>query len=164
MRLTAIWCFLIAGMWIFSGYNYSLIRDEKIKKDSLICFARAQLGKKYVYGNFHPSKGFDCSGFVYYVFDHFKVKVPRSSSQYENFGRKVPKDSCLTGDIIVFTGTNSSIRKPGHVGIIFKDGNKLQFIHSSSDTRTPGVKISNYDKLPGYQKRFLKIVRVCKVY
>lgn len=138
-------------------------KEVIVDKDSLVNFSKAQLGKNYNYANCSPQTGFDCSGFVYYVFSHFKVTVPRSSSEYGKFGREIPMDSCKTGDVIVFTGTNAYIRKPGHVGIILTGGNNPSFIHSSSDKRTPGVKISDFKASPNYQKRFIKIVRVCRV-
>lgn len=138
-------------------------KEVTVNKDSLVNFSKAQLGKNYSYANCSPKTGFDCSGFVYYVFTHFKVDVPRSSSGYTNFGRTIPIDSCQTGDVIVFTGTNAAIRRPGHVGIVLTGGSELSFIHSSSDKRTPGVKISDFKASPNYSKRFIKIVRVCNV-
>ncbi len=93
-------------------------KERSIKKDSLVNFSKLQLGKNYNYANCSPKTGFDCSGFVYYVFTHFNVDVPRSSSEYKDFGKTVPIDSCKTGDIIVFTGTDATKRYPGHVGII----------------------------------------------
>lgn len=138
-------------------------KEVIVNKDSLVNFSKAQLGKNYNYANCSPQTGFDCSGFVYYVFSHFKVTVPRSSSEYGKFGREVPMDSCKTGDVIVFTGTDASIRKPGHVGIILTGGKDPSFIHSSSDKRTSGVKISDFKASPNYQKRFIKVVRVCRV-
>lgn len=138
-------------------------KEVKINKDSLVNFSKAQLGKNYNYANCTPQSGFDCSGFVYYVFTHFKVNVPRSSSEYAGFGKTIPVDSCQTGDVIVFTGTDAGKRSPGHVGIVLTGGQDLSFIHSSSDKRTPGVKISNFKDSPNYRKRFIKIVRVCKV-
>ena len=138
-------------------------KEVTVNKDSLVDFCKAQLGTNYRYANCSPQTGFDCSGFVYYVFSHFKVPVPRSSSEYSTFGQVIPMDSCKTGDVIVFTGTNASVRKPGHVGIVIAGGKDPSFIHSSSDKRTPGVKISDFKASPNYQKRFIKIVRVCRV-
>lgn len=138
---------------------------EGIQADSLISFCKKQLGTHYLYASCDPKSGFDCSGFVYYVFNHFKVKVPRSSVDYYNVGKTIHPDSFKVGDVIVFTGTNSKIRTAGHVGIILSNyGSKLQFIHSSSNKKDSGVKISVYDDSPNYKKRFLKIVRVTRVY
>lgn len=137
---------------------------QTLDKDSLVSFCKKHLGTKYNYGNCDPKSGFDCSGFVYFVFNHFKVKVPRSSADFENFGEKVSMDSCRIGDVIVFTGTDAKRRKPGHVGIIIsKPGEDLQFIHSSSDKKKPGIKISHYNASENYKKRYLKTVRVANV-
>ena len=66
--------------------------------------------------------------------------------------------------MIVFTGTNIKNRKPGHVGIIISRlGEELTFIHSSSNKKKSGVKISTYKESPYYEKRFLKVVRVATV-
>lgn len=137
---------------------------EIIHADSLIKFSKQHLGTKYNYANCSPSDGFDCSGFVYFVFSHFNIKVPRSSSDYSHFGKPVPLDSAKIGDVIVFTGTDPKNRRPGHVGIVIsKPGEEILFIHSSSDKRNSGIKISNYNASPNYKKRFLKIVRVAVV-
>lgn len=150
-----------------SAMTYAQSKKEPLKTidaDSLVAFCKKQLGIKYHYANCEPESGFDCSGFVFYIFNHFKVKVPRSSSDFENFGRKIPMDSCKIGDVIVFTGTDATRRKPGHVGIIIsKPGEDVQFIHSSSDKRNSGIKISNYSGSENYKKRYLQIVRVANV-
>jgi lipoprotein Spr len=131
------------------------------KADSLICFAEQLLGKPYRYACADPSTGFDCSGFVSYVFGHGGIRVPRSSRDYEKLGREVSMDSCRAGDIIVFTGTNASIRHAGHVGIVISaQGQPLTFIQSSSSKKQNGVIISAYNDSPYYSRRFIKIVRV----
>ena len=123
-----------------------------------------QIGISYKYASCNPKMGFDCSGFVYYVFNHFNIKIPRSSIDYNNTGKTINVDSSKIGDVIVFTGTNSKNRYPGHVGIVIsKQGEELTFIHSSSNKKKSGVKISTYKESPYYEKRFLKIVRVVTV-
>ncbi len=149
------------------GKSNSKFRNPKdsINADSLVLFSKMYLGTNYQHGSCNPKSGFDCSGFVYFVFNHFNIKVPRSSIDYSNYGKTIPIDSCKIGDVIVFTGTNAKNRKPGHVGIIVsKLGEELQFIHSSSNTKHGGVKLSTFKESPYYKVRFLKIVRVTKVY
>jgi cell wall-associated NlpC family hydrolase len=133
---------------------------QKAINDSIVNFSRQHLGIKYKWAQSSPANGFDCSGFVYYVFRHFNIDVPRASMDYEKAGRIIPVDSCRPGDIIVFTGTNASIRRPGHVGIILSaPGEDVQFIHSSSGQKRNGVIISSFSESPAYRKRFIKIVR-----
>lgn len=132
----------------------------KADADGLIWFAKQQLGTPYKYASADPSKGgLDCSGFLYYVFNHFKIKVPRSSKDYMNYGKTISKNDAQRGDVIVFTGTNASQKIGGHVGIILenKDGD-ISFIHSSSG-KSKGVTISSLSE-GYYSQRFLKIVRV----
>lgn len=129
--------------------------------DSLISFSKQFIGTKYRYATCNPKLGFDCSGFVYYVYSQFGIKVPRSSYDFNRFGIKIRRDSCKAGDVIVFTGTNATNRVPGHVGIIISTiNNDIQFIHSSSNKKHSGVKISSFKDSPYYEKRFLKIVRI----
>lgn len=62
------------------------ISSDVLLRDSIVDFGMNLLNTPYVYGACSKD-GFDCSGFVYFVFQHFKIQVPRSSSQYENFGK-----------------------------------------------------------------------------
>lgn len=150
--------FIITTFTALSCYSQS---SDSTRVDSIIAFGKKQLGIKYRYANCSPKSGFDCSGFVYYVFNHFNIKVPRASMDYEKMGRIISPDSTKPGDIIVFTGTNIKNRAPGHVGIILsKPGEVIRFIHSSSGKKKSGVIISNYNDSPYYQKRFIKIVRI----
>jgi lipoprotein Spr len=138
--------------------------QERVCADSLLIFAKKQLGVKYKYGSTNPKAGFDCSGFVYYVFGHFNVRVPRASMDYEKTGEIIPVESCKTGDVIVFTGTNIKNRTPGHVGLILSNsGKEINFIHSSSGYKGIGVIITNFKESPYYQSRFIKIVRLSVV-
>lgn len=142
----------------------SFVNAQTVRADSLIAYAKTLIGSKYCYAQSTPKKGFDCSGFVYYVFAHFGVEVPRASMDYEHAGKKVKIDSCRTGDVIVFTGTNISNRKAGHVGIIVSnDKSGVVFIHSSSGKKHNGVVVTNFTLSPYYQSRFIKVVRLAAV-
>jgi len=123
----------------------------------LVDFAQTLLGIPYKYASSNPSEGFDCSGFITYVFKHFKVEVPRSSVDFTNTGQEVSIQDAQTGDLILFTGTVDSIRRVGHMGIITENRDTLQFIHSTSG-KAFGVTVSVLNK--AYQRRFVKIIRV----
>jgi cell wall-associated NlpC family hydrolase len=131
---------------------------DSINAASLINFARTLKGIPYRYGCADPQKGFDCSGFVMYVFNHFQMNVPRSSSGFTNFGKEIDLQQSIPGDIILFTGTNSTIRKVGHVGIVTQvREDALVFIHASSG-KIPAVVETAMN--PHYKERFLKVIRV----
>lgn len=144
----------------FWGYKGMVAQATPVNPDTLLAFARTQLGTNYCYASKEPGRGFDCSGFVYFVFDHFNILVPRSSRDYMSFGTTVSLDSAKAGDVIVFTGTNAKNRRAGHVGIIISGGSdSATFIHSSSGKKK-GVIISDFNESPYYRKRFLKVVRI----
>lgn len=100
---------------------------------ALIEFAKKYLGVPYVYGGSSPS-GFDCSGFVQYVFSNFGVKLSRTTYTQVNEGVAVSKENLQTGDLVFF-GTASNV---SHVGIYISNGN---FIHASKPGDT--VKINS---------------------
>jgi len=131
----------------------------KLTRDLLVLFAKSLLGVPYLYGSTDPAKGFDCSGFITYVFNHFNLKVPRSSYDFENLGSKVTLENCKLGDLILFTGTDPLERAIGHIGIVcdFLNG-KPSFIHSSSG-KAQGVTITSMEN-PFYQERFVSVVDV----
>lgn len=130
--------------------------------DRILDFARQQLGVPYKYASADPAAGgLDCSGFLYYVFGHFHISVPRSSHDYLAFGKGVETGAAQKGDVIIFTGSDASERSAGHVGIILDTrDNDIRFIHGSSG-RGQGVIISSLSETY-YRERFLKIVRVLK--
>ncbi|WP_316813953.1 C40 family peptidase [Pedobacter heparinus] len=125
----------------------------------LLDFAKSMLGIRYRSASSSPSRGFDCSGFVNYVFSNFGFKVPRSSRDFATSGEAKKLEDAKIGDVIVFTGTNSRSRTPGHVGIIYAiDGTEVKFIHSSSGG-AKGVTISSLEE-GFYKKRFLKVISI----
>jgi cell wall-associated NlpC family hydrolase len=128
--------------------------------DSVVNFAKTFLGTNYQYACASPKAGFDCSGFTWYVFNHYGIAVPRSSKDYKSFGKEIPLDQARKGDIIVFRGTHANDKSAGHVGIVISNpGEPLQFIHSSSSENHKGVIITDY-KNSAYPGRFIKITRV----
>jgi cell wall-associated NlpC family hydrolase len=124
----------------------------------LLAFAGSLIGTPYKYASVDPSKGFDCSGFITYVFNHFHIAVPRSSVDFTNIEKEVKLDDAKPGDLILFTGTDSTMRVVGHMGIIHsKENGEYHFIHSTSG-KANGVTISALSK--HYLSRFVKVIRI----
>ena len=123
----------------------------------LVSFAKTLIGVPYKYASTDPNIGFDCSGFITYVFNHFNIKVPRSSVDFTYVGREVSLKNAREGDLILFTGTVDSIKTVGHMGIVTQNIDTLQFIHSTSG-RAYAVANSNFSD--HYKKRFVKVVRI----
>ena len=134
--------------------------DNKKNIDDIISFAKQQLGTSYKYASADPKNGgLDCSGFLYYVFTNYKIKVPRSSKDYMNFGKTISRNDAQKGDVLVFTGTDATQRTGGHVGMVLENNNgDITFIHGSSG-KGKGVTISKLSE-NYYTLRFLKVVRV----
>jgi len=89
--------------------------------------AQQYLGVPYVYGGASPSDGFDCSGFVYYVFGKHGISLPRTADDQALVGRHVSVSELQPGDLVFFSADGYEIN---HVGIYV--GND-QFIHANSE-------------------------------
>jgi cell wall-associated NlpC family hydrolase len=136
-----------------------VIDTKNVHPEQVVTFAETLIGTPYRYGSTDPRVGFDCSGFITYVFNHFNIKVPRSSIDFSNVGKEIPVASAKRGDIILFTGTDSTERFVGHMGIVVANTDTLRFIHSTSG-KAYSVAISPLSKY--YQGRFVKTIRVFK--
>ncbi len=126
--------------------------------DSIVAFAKTLIGIPYLYASSNPLNGFDCSGFITYVFNYFKKDVPRSSIGFTNYGKDVTIENAVVGNLILFKGTDSSSIVVGHMGIITENiKGKIQFIHSTSG-KANGVTITPLTEY--YKKRFVKIIEL----
>lgn len=158
-KFLVVFFFLICSAESFSQTPGKLTIVNPLT-DSVVNFAKTFLGTNYQYACASPKSGFDCSGFTWYVFNHYGINVPRSSKDYKNFGKEIPIDQARKGDVIVFRGTHPGDKSAGHVGIVITNpGEPLQFIHSSSSKKHKGVVITDYNN-SAYPKRFIKIIRV----
>ena len=98
--------------------------------NELISYAKKFLGVKYLYGGASPVSGFDCSGYVGYVFKNFGIKLNRSAEDMYQNGIKVSKSQLKAGDILFFDASSRKASgKIDHAGIYL--GND-SFIHASS--------------------------------
>jgi len=138
--------------------NAKIIDTKNISPDQLLNFAQTLIGTPYVYGSANPKVGFDCSGFITYVFNHFSIPVARSSIDFTDIGKSVSVAEAKKGDIILFTGTNPSERTVGHMGLVLSNQDStLQFIHSTSGKQM-GVTVTTLNDY--YRNRFVSIKRI----
>lgn len=88
--------------------------------------AKKYLGVKYVYGGSSPSSGFDCSGFIQYVFKQYGIDLPRTAAGMYQAGTHT--DHPEPGDLVFF----KEGKKVSHVGIYV---GKNQYIDAASGKR-----------------------------
>lgn len=155
-KILLIWILVIpATMQLFAQKN----ERENLEADSIVDFALKYIGKPYKWAG-NSDKGFDCSGFVSFVYGHFDMKTPRSACDYKLIGTEITIENYHKGDIILFSGTDYNKSIIGHVGIIISEnGEPLKFIHSSSSKKHWGVVITDYTN-SNYPKRYIGIRRV----
>jgi cell wall-associated NlpC family hydrolase len=80
---------------------------------------------------------------------------------FTNKGTEIERSQAKPGDLILFTGTDSTIRRVGHMGMITSNDNgNLEFIHSTSGKKY-SVVISPFGSY--YQSRFVKVIRLSEV-
>ncbi len=92
---------------------------------TIVALSTRYLGAPYRWGGTSPS-GFDCSGFLNFVFERTGVDLPRTTYEMFRSGMPVPREELKTGDIVFFETVSPG---PSHAGIYLGDG---RFIHSSS--------------------------------
>ncbi len=115
--------------------NYRLMRSDIIKK------ACNYIGVNYRYGQ-SSEKGFDCSGFVKFVFRNFGLELPHSSYSLYKISKRCDTTNAQSGDLVFFITRGKRV---SHVGIYL--GNN-QFIHSPGKGRTVSI-----DSLNAYYYR-----------
>lgn len=134
------------------------INTTNVSAEVFVKFAESLKGVKYKYGSAIKENGFDCSGFISYVFSHFNIVVPRSSVEFTNAGITVSLETCKRGDLILFTGSDTSGWIVGHMGIITQNNKGIiKFIHAASGNNK-GVMESGMNNY--FITRFVKVNRV----
>ncbi|MEN6413467.1 MAG: NlpC/P60 family protein [Veillonellales bacterium] len=108
--------------------NTALSRNFSGKRSSgefVVSTAKQYLGVPYVWGGNSP-KGFDCSGFVMYVFNQAGFNLPRMADAQFKVGLPIQQKALRGGDLVFFSTYEPG---PSHVGIYTGNG---EFIHASS--------------------------------
>ena len=104
---------------------------------ALIATALALRGTPYLNGGTEPARGFDCSGFVQWVFGQHGTSLPRETREQYDQGKRVDRDQVRPGDLVFFETVS---RGASHVGIALGAG---QFVHAPSSRGV--VRVESYE-------------------
>ena len=122
-----------------------VLDKENHPKGDVVTLAKQYLGVPYRYGGSTPA-GFDCSGYMLFLFHQFGKELPRTADQQATVGCKVDIDNLRPGNIVFFATTDEPTIS--HTGLYIGDH---MFIHASSTAKK--VIISNLDG-PYWQNSF----------
>jgi cell wall-associated NlpC family hydrolase len=122
--------------------------------DAIVQMALGFQGVPYRLGGEDPAGGFDCSGLVRYVFEHYQVDLPRTVAEQYQSGRRVQIDEVQAGDLLFFTTIG-----PGatHVGIALGPSGPGEFVHAPGDGGA--VRIEHFDS-PYWRSRLVGVRRL----
>lgn len=112
--------------------------------------ARAYAGASYRPGGAGPD-GFDCSGFVQYLYGGIGIALPRTAATQFEVGRAVDASRLAPGDLVFF---RTEGRRVSHVGVAVGDGT---FIHAPNARSR--VRVDRLD-LPYWQQRYAGARRI----
>jgi cell wall-associated NlpC family hydrolase len=120
----------------FPGANTPAPPESRDDGADLIATAMALRGTPYRNGGTDPSRGFDCSGFVQWVFAQHGTLLPRETREQYSEGDRLDRDKVQAGDLVFFETVS---RGPSHVGIALGAG---QFVHAPSSRGV--VRVESY--------------------
>ncbi|ARF18177.1 C40 family peptidase [Sporosarcina ureae] len=126
--------------------------DAASKTTNITKTATSLTGIKYRYGG-TTRAGFDCSGYVGYVFKQNGLKVARTSRAMYASGRAIKKSSLRNGDLVFFNTTGRGV---SHVGIYVGNG---KFAHAST---SKGVRVDKVND-SYWGKRYIGAKRVAGI-
>jgi cell wall-associated NlpC family hydrolase len=134
------------------NYSYKLrnkLPKHSLLRDELIINASKYAGTPYKYGGKRPSSGFDCSGFISYVYQKSGLSADGASYQQANLGSYVGFSDLKPGDLLFFGNKD----KVSHVAMVYSVKNKkISVIHS---TKSRGVIVENITNSRYWQNKYM---------
>ncbi len=121
-------------------------------RSNIIDEAKKYIGTPYRWGGTTPS-GFDCSGYLMYVFNKNGISIPRTTALMAQSGKPVSYANVKVGDIVLLDLVRSTPTRPSHAGIYIGDG---KIIHAGTST---GVAITALDTSWGQWDKKIVTIR-----
>ena len=114
------------------------------RAEGLLGRAMSLIGTPYRRGGHSPEIGFDCSGFVGYLFrEVVNLSLPRSAREIWRIGNPVEADQLEPGDLVFF----NTMRRPlSHVGVFIGDGKFIHAPRSGSEVRIEDMRQAYWDR------------------
>lgn len=110
---------------------------SSVDTSSVVAAAKSLLGSRYKYGGASPSTGFDCSGFVYYIYSLFGKTLGRNATSISYNGQAVSRANMQPGDIIVWSTLSNN--SPTHVSIYIGGDTMIHAANSRSGVISSSV-------------------------
>ncbi|MDQ0428352.1 uncharacterized protein YycO [Planomicrobium stackebrandtii] len=145
--------FLIVAVLLVSANPFNSNEASAATPNELTTYAKKFKGTPYKFGGTTPS-GFDCSGYLRYVFNNFDISIPRTAAEQYKMGTGVSKGNLKEGDMVFFSGTYKA--GISHAGIYVGSGN---FISATSG----GVTIANLNTNPYWAPKYTGARRLSEV-
>ena len=140
-------------LWLVLTIAFCRIRKEPDKvwdlRGKITTLTENLIGLPYRFGGYELD-GFDCSGLVYYVYDCFGIKLPRTAKKQAKLKRKISLNRAKPGDILAF-----KLKGGWHTAIYF--GGEW-FIHAPN--KRGAIRKEKLDSF--WKKRLKKVIRIIK--
>lgn len=119
--------------------------------NAIIAEGMRYMGMPYVYGGSSPETSFDCSGFIYYVYNQCGYQVPRATAQgFYDMSLPISAEEARPGDLVFFEHTYDFYERITHIGIYIGNGQMMHFGNPGkiSPISSFGNKFVGYGRLP----------------
>lgn len=144
---------MIIAVLLLSANPFNATEANAATPNDITDYAVKFKGTPYKFGGTTPS-GFDCSGYLRYVFTNFGISIPRTAAEQYKMGTGVSKSNLKEGDMVFFSGTYKA--GISHAGIYVGNGG---FISATSK----GVTIANLNTNPYWAPKYTGARRLDEV-
>lgn len=146
--------FVLFLVFVLMFANLFTVAPQKSKAattgENIVAYAKKFEGTPYLFGGSTPA-AFDCSGYILYVFNHFGVKLPRTSESQFKVGTSVSRKDLQAGDLVFFKNTYKA--GISHTGIYIGNGDFLS-------AKNGGVGVANLDRHPYWAPKYAGAKRI----
>lgn len=133
--------------------SYNNNAQATVDTSSVVLAAQSFLGYNYTPGGASPETGFDCSGFVYYIYGLFGKRLERTTTGMMSNGTEVSKENMQPGDIILWDTSFGNV--PSHAALYIGNG---MMIHAANSN--DGVITSSVSSWERYAGRIVSVRRI----